>query len=331
MEFYRIITSRSASRSVRRDQRTTNGCRNIFADLPATGRWKSTSHSDKTTIDQDYRTSAAKHHDHVAPPRNIQWSLCSGCFGHGRQRGSRMDGRGRRLPPGLNLNNSNGNISGVPTQTGSSPFTIRVTDQIPQFDEQNFTIAINPPVPPTISGPASLPSGTVNQAYPNTTLTASGGTAPLTWDSTVTPALPNGLSWDAATHTISGTPLKGSDGPSSHTFTVRDSTNPPESDTRTYSLIINLPAPPKITTTSLPNGNVGTAYSQQLQATGGSGNLTWTITAGSLPDDLSMDAAGLISGTPFLPGPPSVFTVQVTGTLQSVTKALSITIDLSLP
>ena len=236
---------------------------------------------------------------------------------------------GSGLPPGLNLNNSNGNISGAPTQTGSFPFTIRVTDQLTRFDEQNFTITISPPVAPTISGPASLPSGTVNQAYSSTTLTASGGTAPLTWDSTVTPALPNGLSWDAATHTISGTPLNGSQGTTSHTFTVRDSTNPPQSDTRTYSLTIVLPAPPIIITTSLPNGNVGTAYSQQLQATGGSGNLTWTIIAGALPDGLNMDAAGSISGMPTIAaatGAPSPFRVQVTDALQSVTQDLSIQI-----
>jgi hypothetical protein len=273
-----------------------------------------------------------------APPRITTTSLPPGTFnGAYAQVVSATGGSGAlgwavvvgALPPGLNLNNSNGNISGAPTQTGSFPFTVRVTDQLKQFDEQNFTIAINPPVPPTISGPASLPSGTVNQAYPNTTLTASGGTAPLNWDPVVNPALPNGLSWDAATHTISGTPLNGSQGTTSHTFTVRDSTNPPLNDTRTYSLTIGLPAPPNITTTSLPNGNMGTAYSQQLQVTGGGGTLTWTI-SGSLPDGLSMDAAGLISGVSTAARrQPFAFTVQVTdGLQQSDTQPLSITIDL---
>ena len=267
-----------------------------------------------------------------APPRITTTSLPPGTFNGAYAQvvsatggsGSLVWSVGGGLPPGLNLNSSNGNISGAPTQTGPFPFTVRVTDQLSRFDEQDFTITVNPPVPPTISGPASLPSGTVNQAYPTTTLTASGGTAPLIWDSTVTPALPNGLSWDATTHTISGTPLIGSQGTTSHVFTVRDSTNPPQSDTRTYSLIIVLPAPPRITTTSLPNGNVGTAYSQQLQATGGSGNLTWTIIAGGLPDGVSMDALGLISGTPTIAGAPSAFTVQVTDALQSVTQDLSI-------
>jgi hypothetical protein len=220
------------------------------------------------------------------------------------------------LPPGLNLNSTNGNISGTPTSTGSFPFTLRVTDQIPQSDQQNFTITINPPAPPAITAPASLPTGTVTQTYPNTTLTASGGTAPLTWDPVVTPALPSGLSWDAATHTISGTPLNGSQGTANHTFTVRDSTNPVQTATRTYSLTIVLPAPPTITTTSLSNGTVTQLYDRTVQATGGTGALTWSISAGSLPTGLNPinSSTGQITGTPSAAGTFN-FTVRATDTL----------------
>ena len=237
------------------------------------------------------------------------------------------------LPPGLSLNPSNGNISGIPTQTGSFNFTLRVTDQIPQFDEQNLTITINPPTPPAITAPSSLPTGTVNQDYPNTTLTASGGTAPLTWDPVVSPTLPNGLSWDATTHTITGKPLNGSQGTANHTFTVRDATNPVQAASRTYSLTINLPAPPSITTTSLPNGTVTQPYSRTVQATGGTGALTWSVSAGSLPTGLDPinPATGQITGTPTAAGTFN-FTVQATDTLnQSDTQALSITIVLPAP
>ena len=235
------------------------------------------------------------------------------------------------LPPGLTLNSSNGNISGEPTSTGSFSFTLRVTDQSLRFDEQNFTIAINAPSPPAITAPASLPTGTVNEDYPNTTLTASGGTAPLTWDSTVNPALPNGLSWDASTHTISGTPLNGSQGTRSHTFTARDSTNPVQTATRTYSLTIVLPSPPTITTTSLPNGTVTQPYNRTIQRTGGTPPFTWSFT-GTIPPGLNFDSStGGISGTPTTAGTFN-FTAQVTDSLlQSDTQALSITIVLPAP
>ncbi len=103
----------------------------------------------------------------------------------------------------------------------------------------------------------------------------------------------------------------------------------PNGSEKTYIVVVDRAAPiplPSITTTSLPNGNVNASYRQQLAATGGSGNLVWTFT-GSLPDGLSMDTAGLISGTPTIAGPPSAFTVQVTDALQqSDTQDLSIEI-----
>lgn len=240
------------------------------------------------------------------------------------------------LPPGLGLNASNGQISGTATQTGTFSFTVQVTDAIPQSDTQALSITITAPAPPQITT-SSLPNGTVTQAYPATTLQATGGTAPLIWDPVVNPALPNGLSWDAGTHTITGTPLNGSQGTTSHTFTVRDSTNPQQTATRTLSLTINLPAPPNITTTSaslLPNGTVTQAYSRTLQVSAGTGPFTWSIQSGSLPPGITLaPLTGVISGTPTTAGTFN-FTPQVTDSLSqtdATPPALSITIGLPAP
>ncbi len=68
-----------------------------------------------------------------------------------------------------------------------------------------------------------------------------------------------------------------------------------------------------ITTSSpLPWGWVGTPYNQTLTATGGMTPYTWSIYGSSLPSGLSLDASGVISGTPDTATTAS-FTVQVTG------------------
>ena len=72
-----------------------------------------------------------------------------------------------------------------------------------------------------------------------------------------------------------------------------------------------------------------------LQATGGMGTLTWSISVGSLPPGLtglpSTGSSVTISGTPTSQG-TFPFTVRVTDSLgQSDTRALSITINLPPP
>ena len=81
---------------------------------------------------------------------------------------------------------------------------------------------------------------------------------------------------------------------------------------------------PTITTTSLANGTVGTAYSRTLSATG-STPITWSIDTGSLPTGLNLSTAGVISGTPTTAA-TSNFTVKATNAIGSGTKALSIVI-----
>ncbi|TAE26465.1 MAG: hypothetical protein EAZ91_17570 [Cytophagales bacterium] len=69
-----------------------------------------------------------------------------------------------------------------------------------------------------------------------------------------------------------------------------------------------------ITTTSLPDGQVGAVYSQSIAATGGTGSLTYTVSGGSLPTGLNLGAStGVIAGTPTVAATSS-FAVKVTDT-----------------
>jgi hypothetical protein len=81
---------------------------------------------------------------------------------------------------------------------------------------------------------------------------------------------------------------------------------------------------PTVTTTSLPNGTVGTAYSQTLTAAGAT-PITWSIDTGSLPGGLTLSTAGVISGTPTTANTFN-FTVKATNATGSGTKSLSIII-----
>ncbi len=70
----------------------------------------------------------------------------------------------------------------------------------------------------------------------------------------------------------------------------------------------------KITTTSpLPSGAVGAAYTQQFVAVGGTPPYTWSVASGSsLPVGLTLSSTGLLSGTPAGTASPAMFEITVT-------------------
>ena len=82
-----------------------------------------------------------------------------------------------------------------------------------------------------------------------------------------------------------------------------------------------------ITTASLGAGSYGAAYSQSLQASGGTAPYTWAVTGGTLPPGLTL-AGGTISGTPTQPGSYSLtLKASDSATLaQSTTQAYTIAI-----
>ena len=87
---------------------------------------------------------------------------------------------------------------------------------------------------------------------------------------------------------------------------------------------------PTITTESLPEGTVGTAYNQLLGATGDA-TITWSLASGStLPAGLSLGTDGTISGKPTTAG-TYTFTVTATNASGSDSKEFTLTISEPAP
>jgi hypothetical protein len=101
-------------------------------------------------------------------------------------------------------------------------------------------------------------------------------------------------------------------------------------DVGAFELQSGAPADLVITTTALPAGTVGSAYSATVNASGGVAPYNWAVIAGSLPAGLSLNAqAGTISGTPTVAASSS-FTLQVSDSQSPAdtdAQALSITIS----
>ena len=162
-----------------------------------------------------------------------------------------------------------------------------------------------------------LPNGVVGTPY-NQTLTADGDT-PITW-SLASGNLPNGLSLSTG-GVISGTPTTAG----TFNFTVK-AANSAGSDTKALEITVGTAATaPIITTTTLPNGTVNTAYNAPLAATG-TATITWSLASGNLPNGLSLSSNGVISGTPSVAGTFN-FTVKATNSAGSDTQILTIIIE----
>ena len=220
------------------------------------------------------------------------------------------------LPAPLTLNPSTAAITGAPAAAGSASFTVQVTDSLGVTSIKAFTLTVVGSLSITT---ASLAGGTVGIAY-SQAIVAAGGAPPYSW-SIVAGSSPPGTSLNPTGGTLSGTPTSSG----SFTFTVQVTDS--ASNTATKSFTVAIASGVVIATAPvLPNGSIGTVYSQTLTASGGTPPYSWITTGGGLPGGLTLSPTGVISGTPTTAATAS-FTIQVTDSIGGKgSKAFTLTI-----
>lgn len=192
------------------------------------------------------------------------------------------------LPAGLSFDSATNTISGTPAAGSQGSYSITVSDNYqPVPHTQSVSLTIYPALALTTS---TFATAMVGVPYTQA-IAATGGAKP----SIAVTGLPEGLSFDAATGLITGTPTSYTPTPATITITVSDPVAP--TLTQTLSLAVNPEGLSIATPGTVPAATVGQPYSLALQVLGGVAPYTWTATG--LPAGLTINAStGEITGTP---------------------------------
>jgi Putative Ig domain len=205
----------------------------------------------------------------------------------------------------------------------SSATTATVTATSVTFPTKTASLVITIQPPPAITT-TSLPAASINAAY-RATVDEIGGVPPFTWSIVSAPAWLSLAASTTGSVNLTGTPAPTDQGTFPVAILVTDATGATAASSGLTVTVTDL----TITTTSpLPSGVVGTPYSVQFAATGGTSPYTWSLASGTTPPaGLALSSSGLLSGTPTAAASGATIGVTVT---DSESPTISITMNFTL-
>ena len=236
------------------------------------------------------------------------------------------------LPPGVTLNAANGLLNGVTDTLGDfTGIQIKVTDSSNAIATSNvFSIAVgSPPPPPPPQDPLGIfgtpADGVYGQAY-SVSFSGGGGAPPYSYALTAG-TLPAGLSFDASSGTISGTPSQIGTFPNLQVTVTDSATN--TAATPAFSIAVTDRNPLTITWSPQTSWQIDDFVASAPTVDGGDPNNYSFSIVGAVPPGLSLFSNGTLFGSLSQAGTFGPFQIQVTdGVRTAITQPAIFTVAL---
>ncbi|MBB1176262.1 LPXTG cell wall anchor domain-containing protein, partial [Staphylococcus epidermidis] len=223
------------------------------------------------------------------------------------------------LPDGVTFDEATNTISGTPSEVGSYDITVTTTDESGNATETTFTINVEDTSKPTVESVADQ-TQEVNTEIEPIKIEATDNSGQAVTNKV--DGLPDGVTFDEATNTISGTPSE----VGSYDITVTTTDESGNSETTTFTIDVEDTSKPTVESVADQTQEVNTEITPiKIEATDNSGQ-TVTNKVEGLPDGVTFDeTTNTISGTPSEVGSYDI-TVTTTDESGNVTET-TFTID----